>query len=184
MWAESRPTYELRTSHVTPVREECLTCFSQSGGHLILSGVDVTGSPATLGPESHQSLNQDLRGSGDTRSPHLHEVAAEVRKATIKKKVRRTGWEDVQPSEQWCGYTPLSWPRPAASPPGLSSSRRWGQTCLGRNIKLNSNVSSCRRRPAWGGPIERRHLCINHVSKANSQSEDRGADFVFGKKKS
>ena len=44
-------------------REEDLTCFSESSSHLILSGVDVTGSPATLSPEGDQGFNQDLRGN-------------------------------------------------------------------------------------------------------------------------
>lgn len=38
-----------------------LTGLSQSSRHLVLSGVDVTGGPATLSAQSDQRLDQDLR---------------------------------------------------------------------------------------------------------------------------
>lgn len=45
-----------------------VTSFCKSSSHFILSGVDVTGGPATLSPQGHQGFNQDLKKKEDAEN--------------------------------------------------------------------------------------------------------------------
>lgn len=98
----------------------------------------------------------------------LHEPVPEIeaRSAEQSQRSAATRREDVLQSEQWCGYSRLSSPQPVASPPGLSSSRRSGLTCLGRNrLSSGQRKMRARKKVRFGFGSEKEQFVLNTDKK-------------------
>lgn len=127
----------ITSSDVVHVRSKILTCNA-----LERRGSDLF-QPEQQPPHSEwsrcyrQSSDTGLREPPESQSGPKMEytdtwTGSRGEEDNNQRDLQQTGWEDVRLSEQWCGYSQLSWPQPVASPPGLSSSRKSGQTCLWR----------------------------------------------------
>lgn len=165
----SQATYELKGSHITPVWEAGLTGFSQSSGHLILSGVDVTGSPATLGPESHQSLDQDLGRGGNG----VHIYMKWQQKWGRQQRKRCTADRMRGRTAVWA----VMWVQPTILAPASGFSP-WALFL--KEIRADMSAGEQTEPPSVEGQLL---WAVTSAMQTSGQKRERGADFVFRKSK-